>query len=97
MSLHPDVYTAITGYGRVEVEFPDDGGIVFSGPPEAVEHIKDVMSRAVSSLGVGLTEANIEPVDFVRHCQPEGGGVIIVEPFDDLIAHGSILDRPDPD
>ena len=43
MKFRTDTYTAITLFGIVEVDFPEDGGVVFDGPASAVEHLKSVI------------------------------------------------------
>lgn len=96
MSNRDDVYTASTPFGAVEVEFPEDGGSLFSGAPDAVAYIKDVMARNTNGRGITMTEANLEPVDFVNFCQPTGSGILIAEPFDNLMRYGSMIEGETP-
>lgn len=92
--MRTDVYTAITPFGAVEVGFPEDGGSVFSGPPGAVEHIKEIMAIGVNAMGMTMTDGNLEPSDFLNFCQPAGSGITIIEPFDDLVRYGGATDEP---
>lgn len=92
--MRTDVYTAITPFGAVEVDFPEDGGSVFNGPPGAVEHIKAIMAIGVNAMGMTMTEGSLEPSDFMRFCQPAGSGITIIEPFDDLVRYGNSTDAP---
>ena len=89
MKNRTDVYTAITQFGIVEVDFPEDGGVVFSGPGSAVDHLKAVISETIGSDGITLSPESVEPNDFLNFCQPEGSGITIIEPIDDMISPDS--------
>jgi len=89
-----NVYTAITPLGKVEVEFPEDGGSLFAGAPEAVQYLTDTMARNTNAMGIGMTQSNLEPADLVNFCQPAGSGIVIFEPFNDLILYGPMTDEP---
>jgi hypothetical protein len=93
--MRTDVYTAITPFGAVEVDFPEDGGSIFDGPEGAVAHLKAVMAVGVNAMGMTMTENNLEPSDFLSFCQPAGSGITIVEPLDDLVRYGSAVDAHD--
>lgn len=82
MSMNPDVYVALTPFGIVEADFPEEGGVVWSGPAEAIEHIRDVMGRCTNGRGITMTDTNLEPADFENFCQPAWSGIKIVPPPD---------------
>lgn len=84
MNFRTDTYTAITPFGIVEVDFPEDGGVVFMGSDIAVDHLKAVIGECTGSNGISLTPQNLEPNDFYHFCQPKGSGVTIMRPLDDL-------------
>lgn len=86
MTSRTDTYTAVTPFGAVEVDFPEEGGSVFVGDPAAVEYLQSVIRQCIGQGGQGLTPESIEPVDFTDFCQPEGSGVLIIEPFDLMMA-----------
>ena len=88
MIQNPDAYTAITPFGPVAVEFPEGGGSVFSGDDGAIFHLQDVMARNANGRGVAMTPRNLEPVDLVNFCQPDGSGIVVIEPFSDLVRSG---------
>lgn len=77
-----DVFTALTPFGTVKVDFPEDGGAVFSGPEAAVAHVRDVMGRCSNGVGATMTDSNLEPWDFLHFCQPPWSGITIVPPPD---------------
>lgn len=91
MTQNPDYYTAITPFGVASVEFPEDGGSVFSGDDGAVFHLQDVMVRNMNGRGIAMTPRNLEPVDLVNFCQPDGSGIVVIEPFADLARYGSMV------
>jgi hypothetical protein len=82
MTRRTDTYTAVTPFGAVEVDFPEDGGSVFVGDAGAVEYLKSVIEQCVGQGGIRLTPDTIEPIDFTDFCQPKGSGILIIEPFD---------------
>ena len=85
MSLRTDVYTAITPFGIVEADFPEDGGVIYSGPQAAMDHLQAVISEVTGSGGYLLNPTTVEPNDFFHFCQPKGSGVTIMRPLDDLL------------
>lgn len=97
MTPKDDVYTAITPLGPVEVEFPEDGGSLFAGTPQAVQYLTDTMARNTNAMGIGMTQSNLEPFDLVCFCQPAGSGIVIIEPFNDLLQYGPLRDEPAAD
>lgn len=88
MMHRTDTYTASTPFGAVEVDFPEDGGSVFTGDAAAVDYLKSVICQQVGQGGISLTPENLEPIDFLNFCQPKGSGIVIIEPFDDLMMYG---------
>nr|WP_319566294.1 hypothetical protein [uncultured Rhodoferax sp.] len=96
MSQRTDLYTAVTPFGAIAVEFPEEGGSIFTGPIEAVEYVQSIMARNCNSMGIAMTIMNLEPSDFVGFCQPQGSGIIVIEPFDSLLAHGVSADDVAP-
>lgn len=96
MTPKDDVFTAITPYGPVAVEFPEDGGCLMSGDAGAVAHLQDVMARNTNAEGVAMTPGNLEPVDLVNFCQPAGSGILVIEPFADLVRYGSMAGEEQP-
>ena len=90
MKFSTDTYTAITPFGIVEVDFPEDGGVVFDGAISAVEHLKAVIDECTGTNGISLTPQNLEPYDFYHFCQPKGSMVTIFEPLDDLLMGRSL-------
>lgn len=97
MNFRTDTYTAITPFGIVQVDFPEDGGVVFDGAISAVEHLKAVISECTGSNGISLTPQNLEPIDFYHFCQPKGSMVTIMEPLDDLLSGHSPYRNNDDD
>ncbi|WP_101103734.1 hypothetical protein [Macromonas bipunctata] len=97
MKFRTDTYTAITLFGIVEVDFPEDGGVVFDGPASAVEHLKSVIDGRTGTNGISLTPQNLEPYDFYHFCQPKGSMVTILEPWDDLLSGRSPYRNNDDD
>jgi hypothetical protein len=92
MTTQTDIYTAVTPFGAVAVDFPEEGGSVFTGDAGAVEYLKSVIGQCVGQGGQGLTPESIEPVDFVGFCQPDGSGILIIEPFD-LMMEDAMTER----
>lgn len=78
----PDVYLALTPFGAVSVEFPEEGGTVIAGNDAALAHLRGVMSAATNGLGASITDGNLEPRDLVFFCQPAGSGVTVIAPPD---------------
>lgn len=97
MKFSTDTYTAITPFGIVEVDFPEDGGVVFDGAISAVEHLKAVIDECTGTNGISLTPQNLEPYDFYHFCQPKGSMVTILEPWDDLLSGRSPYRNNDDD
>ena len=91
MTQNTDTYTVITPFGPVSVEFPEDGPSLFSGDDGAVFHLQDVMARNTNGRGIAMTLCNLEPVDLLNFCQPDGSGIVVIEPFSDLARYGSMV------
>lgn len=87
MNTPADLYKALTPFGPVEVEFPEDSGVIFHGEGVAVDHLLAVIGENTNSQGQVMTPANLEPHDFFHFCQPEGSGVKILAPIDDPLSH----------
>lgn len=96
MSPRTDLHTAVTPFGTIAVEFPEEGGSIFAGPIEAVEYVQSVMARNCNAMGIAMTPMNLEPSDFVGFCQPQGSGIIVIEPFDSLLQNGGSVDDAGP-
>lgn len=100
MSNRTDVYRAYTPLGVVEVEFPEDGGSLLDGPPEAVRFLSSMIGGQVGAMGMTLTPASMEPDEFVALCQPDGSGVVILPPTGDDDGGGeddaAVLDSASP-
>lgn len=88
MTRRTDTYTAVTPFGAVEVDFPEEGGCILDGAVEAVDYLKSVMAKSVNGMGMSITPDNLEPVDFMDFCQPKGSGILIIEPLDELLHYG---------
>lgn len=78
----PDTFIALTPFGAVGVEFPEEGGSILSGPNDAVLFLTDVMGRCVTGMGMSMTPQSLEPSDLVNFCQPPGSAVRIIPPAD---------------
>lgn len=78
----PDTFIALTPFGAVGVEFPEEGGSILSGPNDAVLFLTDVMGRCVNGMGMSMTPQSLEPSDLVNFCQPPGSAVRIIPPAD---------------
>lgn len=76
-----DIYRAVTPFGIVEIDFPEEGGVVMSGDLAAIVHLEEVMKDCTTDMGIGITRDNLEPRTLVEFCQPEGSGVSIIEPL----------------
>lgn len=78
-------YRVITPLGPVVARFGDEFGVEFDGEQGAIGCILAVMAVATGSQGRSLTVGNLEPHDFVHFCQPEGSGIAIMEPVEDVV------------
>ena len=97
-SLQPDDLKFVAGQGSGlvlgdppmldEVDPPpmpseaDGTGVSLHGPDDAVAHIKHVMATACDHRGMTITADSVEPATCFDFCQPEGSGIVIMEPGD---------------
>ena len=93
MTRKDDVYTAMTPLGPVEVGFPEDGGTLFAGTPQAIQYLTDTMASNTNAMGISMTQSGLEPRDLVYFCQPAGSGIVIIEPFNNLLLYGPMTDE----
>lgn len=85
-----DTYLTITPFGIVDAVFEADAtGVILNGPGDAVAHIKRVMNLACDSRGMSMSVDNIEPSDYFHFCQPQGSGIVIIQPAE--VSYGSEL------
>lgn len=76
-----DTYLTVTPFGTVDAVFEADGtGVLLNGPADAVAHIKHVMATACDHRGMTITTDSVEPATYFDFCQPEGSGIVIMEP-----------------
>lgn len=80
--MTPDTFVALTPFGAVEVEFPEDGGSTLAGSPDAVWFLTGLMGRCTNAMGMTMTPQSLEPSDLVNFCQPPGSAVRIIPPAD---------------
>lgn len=92
MTTHDDdLYTVITPMGMVKIDFPEDGGTVFTGPDDAQQFLIDFMGRHTNSTGAGMTPTGLTPHDLVFFCQPDGSGIMVFEPFSAVVSGQTIM------
>jgi hypothetical protein len=78
----PDNYLTATPFGMVDALFGEAPGCELRGPADAVAHIKRVMVGCTNADGMSMSVETVEPADYFNFCQPEGCGILIVEPVD---------------
>lgn len=92
MTTRTDVYRVVTPYGPIEVYFPEDVGVEYSGNPLAVDYLHTVIRQGTNSQGQSMTPDSLEPVELLHFCQRDG--VSVFEPEDDAL---DPLTNPAPD
>ncbi len=97
--METETFTVLTPFGRVAVDFGEEGGCTMTGDDGAIAHLVDVMGRCTGPLGASITPGNLEPRTLVDFCQPPGGMVTVIPPpgFDVELAQAPVLDAVDGD
>lgn len=80
--MNQDTFIALTPFGMVEVEFPEDGGSAMVGDDEAIRFLTYIMGQGTNAMGMSITPQNLEPSDLVNFCQPPGACIRIIPPAD---------------
>ncbi len=87
MTPDSDIFVVLTPYGRIDVDFPEDGGSTLaSESPAAIEYLTGIMARNTNGHGISMDPQNMEPIDLVNFCQPPGSGIIVLPPAYYLMA-----------
>ncbi|WP_293000004.1 SNF2-related protein [Nevskia sp.] len=97
-------YTVLTPFGVATATFPEDEGVEWAGSETAIRFLRDSIATRINGEGYSLTADMLEPDDLFYFCQPEGSGIVILKPEEDLIADaigmqddGGTLDAATPD
>lgn len=79
-------YNIFTPRGTATAAFPEDGGVEWAGDPAAIEFMRKSIDGRVNGEGYALTADTLDPDDLFYFCQPEGSGVVVVKPIDEIAA-----------
>lgn len=82
MNAPEDLFRIATPFGIATADFPEAGGCILGGDPDAVTHFLEVLRGCTDSLGASITPDSLEPATLVEFCQPPGSRVNILPPLD---------------
>lgn len=80
--MNPNAYIVMTPYGALEIDFPEDGGNVITGPADAQTFFGDVVSETVGPMGIGLSLRGLEPVHLTGFLDQPAKGLKVIAPLD---------------
>jgi hypothetical protein len=90
MSEYQSIYQVLTPFGAFEAIFgEEDTPVEYRGNEPAIQFFKDylIVNQLSGEHGNLLNPDRMEPDELYGFCQPEGSGISVMPPFDDLLAY----------
>jgi hypothetical protein len=90
MSEYQSIYQVLTPFGAFEAIFgEEDTPVEYRGNEPAIQFFKNylIVNQLSGEHGHLLNPDRLEPDELYGFCQPEGSGISVMPPFDDLLAY----------
>ncbi|MGZ8220082.1 MAG: hypothetical protein ACXWT0_00390 [Methylobacter sp.] len=90
MIEYESIYQVLTPAGVFQSVFgEEDTPVEYRGDEAAIQFFKNwlALNQISGEHGIMLSESNLEPDELYGFCQPDGSGITVIPPFDDLLMY----------
>lgn len=81
--MSESAYLVVTPFGTLQIEFPEDGGNVITGPDDARMFFSDMLSETTGPMGITLSLRALEPEHLTGFCDRADKGLRVIAPLGD--------------